>query len=1120
MKRRQRIVELAVMALLAAAGAHAEELSLNEAVNSLLFPGSNYTDKRKPKAGDTLYGWTYIERPAKVSEQRQAAYWCMLLAEGKTRWQQANDPKKSGEVPWYCWYRAEVFYHFEYSAVEQVRAPGMGLTEQGKQFLDPRNDKMSDVKLVNFNSTHAIGDGAISGSGNITSCVHAVSGPLYLTTRVECRFQIGIDESLLPSHISGRKPSYPSDKAWPEKDRLAAEFEKYRRGREDAAVRLARQIVSGWEAWCSRKIGPGPGLRGLYWDLRPYALFPEDMPAGFKCTNHNEENIASTRSRPQHSIALYYSRKRGTEQQQVFESQSVSVRLCVAHQKKPFDDALEEARAEFAKRPSVASKTKSESLGMNGADEAKVVYTEGSSDAYLIARRANVVIEVRGSCSPREDPMWLPLTKQLGQKILDRMRGATSPGTQEGVQVALSAAPPALWADGKSRSRIRLTCRDAAGQVLPGTFTLTAKGPGSLEAETLTLDASGLAETGYTAGTVPGNTVITAAGPAGTSTVTVNGGGLAIAPAKEGQWQVLADGKAALLLIVRAVGLDGKPLAGLRVTLRAEENELPQRGTLAPDEVQLDGSGSAQIVYTPPLIAAGSGFRMGDVYVNAAAKVTGPSETLLESAVRLTVAAGEGATLLVEKAGFKAVRVPISLAAANSELRGQVVARAPNGATFPLAYATLRVVGADGKRPIGAGRSEAGGAFAFECVSSPLAGSGNATALPAPVEVPLDEALLAVLEGAHASLKELGGAGFEVAPAVRYIGGALQRLAQSDSQGEPGQRPDAVGSSAYRLGLLAVYIRLVHNRQLEGLDWFMESIDPVVDELVDMVADLSELEEKAKEKLGEKFDQLVWQRLRKTAAGRVLRRLNVWLRKNTRNLRALDKNLQEGMERGEKFNEAVGLQSEEGGEDGVTPAGLLHDVLNPLDALTPDLKLPDPDGGESVDLKTWFLKTLKRSIRKPLENALRVQAQEELDAALKRLTYSGPGPGSLEEAKAAALAQFAAYQEAHMRLNIRNLDAELYRLDAKLFADTVIKGVVIYLDARKTIAEAGVKALRSLTSEQFLKIQEAVTGGGEKVDKAAKFLDGALRVYQGQAWLRDTSFAGDVIGALAGVLAP
>lgn len=1120
MRRRLCIVGLAALAVLALTGAGAEELSLNEAVNALLFPGSNYTDKRKPKAGDTLYGFTYIEPPSKVSEQRQAAYWCLLLAEGKTRWQQANDPKKSGEVPWYCWYRAEAFYHFEYSAVEQVRAPGTGLTEQGKEFLDPRNGKMTDVKLVNFSATHAIGDGAISGSGDITSCVHAVSGPLYLTTRVECRFQLGIGVNLLPKHISGMKPGYPSDKAFPEKDRLAAEFEKYRRGREEAAVRLARQIVAGWEAWCSRKIGPGPGLRGLYWDLRPYALFPEEMPAGFKCTNYNDENIASTRARPQRSIALFYNRKRGTEQKPVFEGQDISIGLYVAHQKIPFDGAMEEARSEFAKRPSVAGVTKSESITMDGADEAKMAYPEDSNYAYLVARRANVVIQICGSCWPRDEGTWVLLTKQLGQKILDRMRGATRTESKGAVQLALSATPPALWADGKSRCRIRLTCCDAAGQGLPGTFALAAKGGGALATDTLTLDVSGSAETEYTAGTVPGAVVITASGPAGTATLTVNTGGLAIAPAQEGQWRVLADGKTALPLAVRAVGLDGKPLAGLRVTLNAEEKDLPQRGTLVPEEVQLDASGAAQVVYTPPLIGAGSGFRMGDVYVNAAARVPGPPETLLENSVRLMVSGGEGATLLVEKAGFAAGRFPVSLASANSLLRGQVVARAPNGETFPLACATLRVVGADGKRPIGAGRSGTGGVFAFECVSSPMAGSGDPTDLPAPVKLPLDEALLVVLKGASASLKELSGTGFEVGAAARYLGGAVQRLAQSDPQGDPGQRPEAIGGAAYRLGLLAVYIRLVHNRQLEDLDWFMESIDPVVDELVGLVGDISDLEKKAKEKLGEKFDQMAWQRFRKTAAGRVLRMLNVWLRKNTRNLRALDKNLQEGIERGEKINAAVGLPEGEGGEDGVTPAGLLHDVLNPLDALTPDLKLPDPDGGEPVDLKTWFLKTLKRSIRKPLEKALRAQAQEELDAALKRLTYSGVGPGSLAEAKAAALAQFVAYQEAHMRLNIRNLDAELYRLDAKLFVDTVIKGVVIYLDARKTIAEAGVKALRSLTSEQFLKVQEAVTGGGEKVDKAAKFLDGAFRVYQGQAWLCDAFFAGDVIGALVGVLAP
>lgn len=1119
MQRRQRIVGLAVLVLISAAGLCAGEWSINEAIQrSMLRNGIPGLKEFEPKAGDSQYGATYYESKGSATEgdNPRLSGWCILVEEGRSEFRISNwKEKKSSQRPWRIWYQVNTFGYLNskhFNGVEWLR------NDKSDNYLETMPKELMGLKVTP--RALDLGDGARIASARGSAVLNVTRHPIHWGVRVTTHMQLGDLDYNDPELMVRNNLGMNLDRRWPEADKLGAKFSAAQTRVEEAATRLAGQILGAWDAWAAHRIGPGPGFKGMYEDLRPYALFPEDMTAGFKCTNYNEENIASTRANPQRSIALYYSRKRGTVQQPVFESQDISILLYTAHQKKPFDYAFEETRAEFAKRPSVASKTKSEPLSMNGADEAKMAYAEGSSDAYLIARRANVVIEVRGSCSPREDPMWEPLTKQLGQKILDRMRGATTPAAQAGVQVVLSAAPPALWADGKSRCRLRLTCRDAAGQGLPGTFTLTAKGGGSLDAETLTLDARGLAETDYTAGTVPGAVAITAAGPTGTSTVSIIEGGLSIAPAQEGQWQVLADGKTALPLIVRAVGLDGKPLAGLRVTLNAEEKDLPQRGTLIPEEVQLDASGAAQIVYTPPLIAAGSSFRRGDVYVYAKAKVPGPPGTDLGNSVRLTVGAGEGATLLVEKAGFKAVRVPISLASANSMLRGQVVARAPNGEIFPLACATLRVAGADGKRPVGSGRSEAGGAFAFECVNSPLAGSGDATELPAPVEVPLDEALLAVLNGASVSLKELNGAGFEVGAAARYLGGAVHRLAQSDPQGDPGQRPEATGGAAYRLGLLAVYIRLVHNRQLEDLDWLMESIDPVVDELVGLVGDISELEKKAKEKLGEKFDQLAWQRLRKTAAGRVLRMLNVYLRKNTKNLRALDKNLQEGMERGEKLSAAVGLPAEEGGEDGVTPAGLLHDVLNPLDALTPDLKLPDPDGGEAVDLKTWFQKTLKRSIRKPLENALRVQAQEELDAALKRLTYSGPGHGSLEEAKAAALAQFAAYQEAHMRLNIRNLDAELYRLDAKLFADTVIKGVVIYLDARKSIAEAGVKALRSLTSEQFLKIQEAVTGGGEKVDKAAKFLDCAFRVYQGRAWLNDAFFAGDVIGALAGFLAP
>jgi hypothetical protein len=1106
-----------LLAALTAASSSAGEMSLNEAANSLVFTGSNYTDKSKPKAGDTRYGVTYIERPSKVSSERQAAYWCILLTEGKTRWQQANDPKKGALVPWYCWYTVETFYHFDNTAAFHLRPPGLGLTDQGKDFLDPHG-RQSDTKIIDFRNKQAIGDGAISGVGDLAACVHAVSGPLYLTTRVSCRFQIDISEHLLSKSIAGLKPGYPSDKAWPDKDKLAAEFEKHLQGREAVAVRIAREIVAGWEAWSNRKLGPGPGFRGLYWDLRSCALFPEDMPAGFQCTNYKEQHFAEIRSRPQQSISTYYTRKRGTEQLPVFESQDISIRLFSAHQAKPFDAALDEARAEFVKSPSVSGGTRPETIALNGADEAKIARVEKSTWVYVVARRANVLIQVRGDCSTRNEADYRPMTKQLCQTVLDRLRGVVSPKPAEGVQLVLKAEPPALWADGKGHSRIRLTCRNAAGKGLPGEFTLSATGGGRLQDEKLTANASGEAETEYTASDRPGTSTITATGVAGTCSVSICEGGLAIVPAQEGQWGVLADGKSSLPIVIRATGLDGKPLAGLRVSLTTEEKELPQRGTLAPAEVQLDASGVAQAVYTPPQIAVGAGFRMGDVYVNAAAQATGPPPASLTGQIRLTVTGGEGATLLVQKDGFAPARFPVALASANSLLGGRVLARAPSGETFPLACASLRVVGADGKQGIGAGQTEADGAFSFECVTSPQAGGGEATDLPAPLEVPLDPALLSVFNGARESLNELNAAGFEVAAAARYLNSAPERLARCDPKGDPGQRPAASGGAAYRLGLLAVYIRLIRNRQMEDLDWFMESIDPVVDELVGLVADISELEKQAKEKLGEKFNQVVWQRFKKTSVGRVLRILNVWYRKQTKTLRALDKKIQESADRNEKFDEAIGRSADEGGEDGVTPTGLLHTFVDPLDALTPELKVPDPDGGESVDLSTWFLKTLKRWLRKPLEDALRTQAQGVLNAVVRRFEKAGAGDGSLEGVTDAARNIFTTYQDDHLKLNIRNLDAELYRLDAKLFMDTVVKGVVIYLDARKTIAEAGVKALRNLTSEQFEKIQESVTAGGEKVDKATKFLDGAFRVYQGQAWLRDAFRAEEAIEAIAGEL--
>lgn len=1131
---RQALASVGILVLLASACLHAQEWSIEEAlINVELNRGGRGEKFPKPRAGETKYGLTYYEsKPPFANDQQVLWGWCRIVEQGTTECRERKpEPNKpaSKQRPYTIWLCAWISSS-DYLSGPTEPVKGGKMMANAQKFLD---DLQSGWKLTEKEDV-PVGDGgwvAVDRMGqqsNATQVIlKAVSKRLRVTVYMQSRIQVGTSHYDTPERLEKQLNSPGYSYVWTDVAGLAAKFRAAEGQRKAQAIDLAQKMFQTWNAWASRPLGSGPDFKGLYYDVKPYVLDASEMPAGVALKNESKTPLGE----PNRIVERDYAEKAivgGNEANKVWYR--VGIEGFLPHHSKPVDHSIGEAKAKLAELPrtrlgGIAGKI--QQVELRGADEAVLVEypirgADGvlyRTDPYVFARRSNAVITVTGWQLETDLERTRSYSLAIAQRVLDKMSvqpGST--GTVGTASVQLNASPSGLWADGKSTSRLRLTVRDAAGKGLPAQFQLAARGGGTLGAETLTTNADGVVEVDYTAGTVPGASTITAAGVAGTCSATICEGGLSIAPAQEGQWSVRADGTSSLPIVIRGTGPDGKPLAGLRVSLSTEEKELPQRGTLTPVEIQLDASGVAQSVYTPPLIAAGSGFRLGNIYVNASAQAAGPPPASLTGQIRLTVNGGEGATLFVQKDGFATASFPVSLAAANSLLRGRLLARAPGGETFPLACASLRVVGADGKQGIGAGQSDADGAFSFECVTSQQGGAGEATDLPAALEVPLDPALLVVFNGARESLNELNADGFEVAAAARYLGGASERLARCDPKGDPGQRPAAIAGAAYRLGLLSVYIRLIRARQLEDLDWFMDSVDPVIDELVGLVVDISELEKQAKEKLGEKFNQVVWQRFKKTAVVRVLRMLNVWYRKQTKTLRDLDKKIQAGQERDKKFNEAIGRTAEEGGEDSVTASGLLHTFVEPLDALTPELKLPDPDGGAAVDLKTWFLKSLKKWLRKPLEDELRAQAQGVLNTVVRRFEKAGADESSLESATGAARELFTSYQDAHLKLNIRNLDAELYRLDAKLFMDTVVKGVVIYLDARKTIAEAGVKALRGLTNEQFEKIQESVTAGGEKVDRATQFLDGAFRVYQGQAWLRDAFHAGSVIEAIAGEL--
>lgn len=321
MQRRHCIVGFAVLAVLAAAGARGGEWSLDEAIQrSMLRNGIPGLKEFEPRPGDSQYGATFYESKGSGTQgdNPRLSGWCILVEEGRSEFRISNwKEKKSSQRPWRIWYQVNTFGYLNskhFKGVEWLR------NDKSDNFLETMPKELMGLKVTP--RALDLGDGARIASARGSAVLNVTRHPIHWGVRVTTHMQMGDLDYNDPGLMVRDSLIKNRDRGWPEAEKLGAKFSAVQARVEETATRLASQILGAWDAWAARRIGPGPGFKGLYEDLRPYAIFPEDMPAGFKCTNYNDENIASTRAEPWHSIALHYSRKRGTEQHPVFESQN------------------------------------------------------------------------------------------------------------------------------------------------------------------------------------------------------------------------------------------------------------------------------------------------------------------------------------------------------------------------------------------------------------------------------------------------------------------------------------------------------------------------------------------------------------------------------------------------------------------------------------------------------------------------------------------------------------------------------------------------------------------------------------------------------------------------------
>jgi hypothetical protein len=625
----------------------------------------------------------------------------------------------------------------------------------------------------------------------------------------------------------------------------------------------------------------------------------------------------------------------------------------------------------------------------------------------------------------------------------------------------LSVAPAALWADGTGRSVIRLEARDGWGRPLEGEFPVECS-RGKLSHVKLITDASGVATAHYVAPSEgPGPDSIVVTGPGGVrAKAAVALGGILLKPAQDGQGALFGDGKSSVDLIAVCSGPDGRPLPGTKVKLFADERELPARGRLSSEAVTTGPDGTARFSYTAPDVYSGkTGFKRGDAFITAVASVGNPPRAV-RSVWRVPLYAGEVYTLEVAKPAFRRLegfRIPAP--SANGVLKGTVAARLPGGQSAPVSAALLRLTGPDGA-VLGTGTSDSSGGFRFEFIGNRMSPEGREVELAEPLLLEMDEDLARVAAEWERDLEILEKRGYGV-PEMREFASELPgRLAASTG----GSRDrlldtDYLAYGAMRLCALCRYLRLLDERQAESAEWFSESLKNATTIVADALKVSELLRKGAQARLKDRFTPQQWQAFEDS----LLR----------------------------QFAALVAEQYQKG--------------VDAAKAVNVDTEVPELFTGLGSDfLVKQGVQGLAGAVREGLAAAGRSSTRRILAHwGMKAVTGGLPVSEGIEGISAAK-ETLTSYEARHNRLNLDNLDRELYRLDAKLLVDTVIKGPFIYAGLKKLAADPeAVRRISELDVTSLENIQDALKDAAEPVNSVFNALDLMFQSYQGYRWVAD-----------------
>lgn len=639
--------------------------------------------------------------------------------------------------------------------------------------------------------------------------------------------------------------------------------------------------------------------------------------------------------------------------------------------------------------------------------------------------------------------------------------------------LTLTSSAEMLWADGKSTSNLKLVACDANGSPIKGSFDIDVK-MGKCSHVKFITDATGTAVATYTAPIMPGEDVITVAGPGDQkASLTIRLGGLLIVPTEE-QTALFCDGKSKVGLKVVCGDPNFKPLAGAKVKLFVNEKEAPAKGALSAPSVVIGQDGTAEFTYTAPdALSAKTDFKRGNIYVAAIASLGNPPREV-RSDYRVPLYAGESYFLTVEKTGFASVeKFAVPAPNRNGVLSGMLVL--PDGEKMrPIANANLTLADAKGK-PVGLGTSNTEGEFRFEFVGDQMSNVGQTMEMSEPIRMALDPDLLHLMSAWKEDLDILAKSKYDV-NSLREFREDLPKNLAGSVMGckDPMCSTEYLAYTAAKLVWTCRYVKLLDDRQLESADWFLESAKNIITTVSDFAGVSDKLESAAKGKLKEKFEPKTWQKFEES----MLREF----------LDLFYKQFQKGI-----------------------------DVARTLNYDTADLDALQKSGASYVT--TAAIDKLNEKLKESFQAVVHHSSQKILTQAGGRALLGQFGTALPSETIPAAKEVFTSYEKEHNALNIANLDRELYRLDAKLFVDTVIKGPFVYLKLKKLVMDPDTIAkINELDIKTLEDIQEEFISSGDAVGKVFSAFDLAFQSYQGYNWLADFAHAGSVRQQLARIL--